>query len=332
MLRLGIISTANIAQGFTEAVQQSANIRITAIASRGAENSSAFQQKFNIEKAYASYQELLDDKDIDAVYIPLPNTMHAEWVIKAAKAKKHILCEKPIAVAVEDVKEMYNQAAINDVFLMEAFPYRYQPQTIAMLNSIKNGEIGVVRQIYADFGFTITDLETNIRMKPELGGGAAWDAAVYPVSVIRAITGSKPVDVSAYGQFNDHQLDLSMSAILRHEDGIIAQLNCSFATAPHRMVRVIGSEGIISCGYNNLTTPETAFIELKRGIDWNYQMEKISVPYGSGYLFEAEAFYANVSNLKHTYRGTSEEESVDNTETVLEILKSAKNNVKIGGC
>lgn len=327
MLRLGIISTANIAHGFTEAVQQSANIRITAIASRDAKNSSAFQQKFNIEKAYASYQELLDDKDIDAVYIPLPNTMHAEWVIKAAKAKKHILCEKPIAVAVEDVKEMYHQAAVNGVLLMEAFPYRHQPQTIAMLKSIKNGEIGQVRQVYADFGFTITDLETNIRMKPELGGGSAWDAAVYPVSVIRAITCSKPVDVFAYGQFNHHQLDLSMSAMLRHEDGIVAQLNCSFSTAPHRMVRVIGSEGIISCGYNNLTTPETAFIELKKGIDWNYQMGKISVPHGSGYLFEAEAFYDNVTHRKHAYMGTTKEESVDNTDTVLEILKSAKNNI-----
>lgn len=328
MLKLGIISTANIAHGFTEAVQQSTNIRITAIASRNAESSSAFQQKFNIEKSYASYQELLNDQDIDAVYIPLPNTMHAEWVIKAAKAKKHILCEKPIAVAIEDVKEMYHQAAINDVLLMEAFPYRHQPQTIAMLNRIKNGEIGQLRQIYADFGFTISDIETNIRMKPELGGGSAWDAAVYPVSVIRAITGSKPVDVFAYGQFNDKRVDLSISAILRHEDDVVAQLNCSFTAAPHRLVRVIGSEGIISCGYNNLTTPDTAFIELKKGIDWNYQMDRIPVPHGSGYLFEAEAFYTNINNLNGTYMGTTKEESIDNTTTVLEMIKSAANTAK----
>lgn len=326
MLKIGIISTANIAHGFTEAVQDTANIRITAIASRIVESARAFQQKFNIEKSYASYQELLNDADIDAVYIPLPNTMHAEWVIKAAKAKKHILCEKPIAVAVEDVKEMYHQAALNNVILMEAFPYRHQPQTIAMLNRIKNGEIGEVRQIYADFGFTITDLENNIRMKPELGGGSAWDAAAYPVSIIRAITGSKPVDVFAYGQYDDNQLDTAISALLRHENGITAQLNCSFNAAPHRLVRVIGSEGIISCGYNNLTKPNTAFIEIKRGIDWNYELERIAVPHGSGYLFEAESFYSNIKNVKYNYVGTTKDESIDNTETILNILKSAKSN------
>lgn len=328
MLKIGIISTANIAYGFTEAVQDSTNIRITAIASRSAESAMAFQQKFNIEKAYASYQELLDDKDVDAVYIPLPNTMHAEWAIKAAKAKKHILCEKPIAIAVEDVQEMYHQAALNDVLLMEAFPYRHQPQTIEMLNRIKNGEIGKVRQIYADFGFTITDIENNIRMKPELGGGSSWDAAAYPVSIIRAITGSKPKDIFAYGQFSDNQLDVSLSAILRHDDGIVAQLNCSFNTAPHRLVRVIGSEGIISCGYNNLTKANTAFIDLKKGIDWNYEMERIMVPYGSGYLFEAESFYLNINNFKYSFKGTTREESVDNTDTILEIIKSAKSNAR----
>lgn len=327
MLKIGIIGTANIAHGFTEAVQVSANIKITAVASRSAESAIAFKQRYNLEKAYGSYQELLDDENLDAVYIPLPNTLHAEWVIKAAKAKKHVLCEKPIALTPDDVKEMYNQASVNQVLLMEAFPYRYQPQTIELLNRIANGDIGEVRQIYADFGFTITDIENNIRMKPELGGGAAWDAAAYPVSIIRTITESKPADVFAFGQFNDQHLDTSLSAIMRYNNGIVAMFNCSFAAAPHRTVRVIGSKGIISAGYNNHTKPETAYIELKVGTDWTYELNKIPVPYGNGYLFEAEAFCANIKNLNKSFVGITEKEAIDNTETIREVLKSAKANI-----
>lgn len=326
MLKIGIIGTANIAHSFTDAVQQSPNIKITAIASRNAESALAFKQKYNLEKSYASYQELLDDDDIDAVYIPLPNTLHAEWVIKAANAKKHILCEKPIAVSVQDVRDMYNAAAINNVLLMEAFPYRHQPQTIEMLNRIKNHEIGEVKQIYADFGFTIDDIENNIRLKPELGGGSVWDAGAYPVSIIRAITNAKPAEVFAFGQVNENQLDLSVSAMLRYQNGVVAQLNCSFCAAPHRIVRVIGSKGIISCGYNNLTKPHTAFIELKKGLDWNYELERIPVPHGSGFLFEAESFYSNVATFKQSYEGTTQQESLDNTETILAIIKSVKDN------
>lgn len=328
MLKIGIIGTANIANSFTEGVQSSSRIKITAIASRSAESAALFKSKFNIEKAYPSYQELLDDKDIDAVYIPLPNTLHAEWVIKAAEAGKHILCEKPIAITVEDVKRMYHSASVNGVLLMEAFPYRYQPQTIEMLNRIKNGEIGQVKQIYADFGFTIAGAENNIRMNPDLGGGSIWDAGAYPVSIIRAITGSKPVDVFAYGAFNDSQLDTSIAAILRHQDGVVAQLNCSFGAAPHRTIRVIGSNGIISCGYNNHTNAETGFIELKTGIDWDYKLNKIPVAYGNGLLFEAECFYSNIKSFNKDYTGTKPEESLDNTSTLLEIIKSARKNSK----
>ena len=222
MLKIGIIGTANISRSFTEALQESSSIQITAIASRSLQNAAAFAEEFRIDKAYGSYQELLDDQDIDAVYIPLPNTMHAEWVIKAAKAKKHILCEKPIAINVADVKAMYEQAMINGVFLMEGYPYRYQPQTILLLEMIKNGDIGEVSQIYADFGFTVDDLENNIRLKPELGGGVMWDAGAYPVSIIRAITGEKPIEVFAFGKFNENKLDISASALLRFSKGIIA--------------------------------------------------------------------------------------------------------------
>lgn len=328
MLRIGIIGTANIAHSFTEGVQSSSTLKITAIASRSAESAALFKQKFNIEKAYPSYQKLLEDKDIDAVYIPLPNTLHAEWVIKAAEAKKHILCEKPIAITVEDVKKMYHSASVNGVLLMEAFPYRYQPQTIEILNRIKNGEIGQVKQIYADFGFTIAGEENNIRMNPDLGGGSIWDAGAYPVSIIRAITGSKPVDIFAYGDFNASQLDTSIAAMLRHQNGIIAQLNCSFNTAPHRTLRVIGSKGIISSGYNNHTNGDTGFIELKTGIDWDYKLKKIPVSHGNGLLFEAEHFYSNIKSFNNAYTGTTAQESLDNTSTLVEIIKSARINVK----
>jgi xylose dehydrogenase (NAD/NADP) len=326
MINIGIIGTANIAQAFADAVKSSKNIKITAIASRNLESAVNFQHKFSIEKAFGSYQELLDDSEIEAVYIPLPNSMHKDWVVKAAVAGKHILCEKPIALNPADVAQMYEAATANRVFLMEGFPYRHQPQTQELIRRIEEGEIGKVQQIYADFGFTINDTETNIRLKPELGGGAAWDAAVYPVSVIRAITGAKPIDVFAYGEFNDQALDISLSAMLRHQNGVVAQLHCSFKAAPHRIVRVIGTEGIISCGYNNHTNPETAYIELKKGTDWNYTLQKIPVAHGNGMLFEAEYFYRSVLQFKNSQAGYAAEESIDNIATVIELLKSAKTN------
>ena len=324
MLRIGIMSTANIARSFTEALKGSSEIKITAIASRSLENAIAFAKEFDIEKSYSSYQDLLDDPDLDAVYIPLPNSMHAEWVIKAAKAKKHVLCEKPIALTIEDVKEMYEAAMFNNVFLMEGYPYKFQPQTILLLKMIQGGEIGEVSQIYADFGFTVDDAENNIRLKPELGGGVMWDAGAYPVSMIRAITGEKANEIMAFGKLNDEQLDISVSAMLRFKSKITAQLNCNFNAAPHRNIRVIGSKGIITCGYNNNTKPNTAFVEIKKGLDWNYELEKIEVDFGSGFRFEAEAFANHIKNYNKKEQILMMNESVDNISTILDILKIIK--------
>ncbi|MTD69159.1 gfo/Idh/MocA family oxidoreductase [Flavobacterium sp. LC2016-13] len=324
MLKMGIMSTANVSRSFIEVLKGSSTIKITAVASRNLEKAQSFAEEFDIEKAYASYQELLDDPQLDAVYIPLPNSMHAEWVVKAAKAKKHILCEKPIALTVEDVKKMYEEAIKNNVFLMEGFPYKFQPQTILMLKMIQDGEIGEISQIYADFGFTVDDAENNIRLKPELGGGVMWDAGAYPVSIIRAITGQNPNEIIAFGKFNDQDLDTAVAAMLRFENGITAQLNCNFDAAPHRYVRVIGSKGIIAAGYNNMTKPNTAFIEIKKGLDWNYELEKIEVPFGSGLFFEAEAFADHIQNYTKEKQVLMMNESIDNTSTILNILDVIK--------
>lgn len=324
MLKIGIMSTANISRSFIDALSGSVTIKVTAIASRSLENAKSFAKEFNIEKYYSSYQELLDDPELDAVYIPLPNSMHAEWVIKAAQAKKHILCEKPIALTVEEVKEMYEQAMLNNVFLMEGYPYKFQPQTISMLKMIESGEIGEISQIYADFGFTVDDAENNIRLKPELGGGVMWDAGAYPVSMIRAITGEKASEIVAFGQFNDQKLDTAVSAMLRFKNGITAQLNCNFNAAPHRYVRVIGSKGIITCGYNNITKPNTAFIEIKKGLDWNYELEKVVVDFGSDFLFEAETFATHIKEYNKEKQILMMNESIDNISTILEILNFIK--------
>jgi xylose dehydrogenase (NAD/NADP) len=324
MLKIGIMGTANVSRSFTEVLKDSATIKITAIASRSLEKATAFATEFGIQKAYASYEELLEDPEIEAVYIPLPNTLHAEWVIKAAQAKKHILCEKPIALTVEDVKAMYEEAIRNHVFLMEGFPYKFQPQTILMLQMIKEGAIGEVAQIYADFGFTVDNAESNIRLNPEFGGGVMWDAGAYPVSIIREITGENPKEIVAFGSFNDQGLDTSVSSMLRFENGITAQLNCNFNAAPHRYVRVIGSNGIITAGYNNITKPNTAYIEVKKGLDWNYELEKIEVPSGSGLFFEAESFANYCINYDSEKQIMLMQQSVDNTATILNILDVIK--------
>jgi xylose dehydrogenase (NAD/NADP) len=244
-LRVGVLGTANIGRGATiPALQHSYNNIVLAVASRDEEKARVFAEKQNIPRAYGSYAALLAEEDIEAVYIPLPNSLHREWTIKAAEAGKHILCEKPLALNAAECAEMDEAARQNGVRLMEAFMYRFHPQTEKVLKLIESGVIGEPKLIYSVFTFLLTN-PANIRLRPDLGGGSLMDVGCYCVNVSRTVANAEPVEVQAYANWGKSGVDEEMAGTLRFANGLLAQFSCGLTLERRELYQVAGREGHI---------------------------------------------------------------------------------------
>lgn len=244
-LRWGVISTANIGRvAVIPAIQRSGNGELLAVASRSEAKARDFAASLGVPRAYGSYEALLAADDIDAVYIPLPNSLHREWTIKAAEAGKHVLCEKPLALNASECAAMDTAARRNGVKLMEAFMYRFHPQTERVLELIQRGVIGAPRLIYAAFTFRLTN-PANIRLNPELGGGALMDVGCYCVNVSRTLAGAEPVEVQAFANWGETGVDEQMAGVLRFADGLLAQFDCALTLERREFYQVAGPEGHI---------------------------------------------------------------------------------------
>ncbi|ENH98377.1 oxidoreductase [Gracilibacillus halophilus YIM-C55.5] len=245
-LKWGVLSTANI--GKTQvipAIQRSKNGEVVAIASRNKESAKQAAEELNIPHTFDSYQALLQDTAIDAVYIPLPNGLHKEWVIEAAKHKKHILCEKPIGINQRELDEMMAACEVNDVQLMEAFMYQYHPQHEKVKQLINDDVIGKISFARSSFAFYLDD-RSNIRLNHDLGGGAMYDIGCYTIHAMRNMLDAEPVTVYASGKYDEvSQVDTTMSGVLTFADGIIASFDCSFDTLPRQVYEFVGSKGKI---------------------------------------------------------------------------------------
>ncbi|MEO8359389.1 MAG: Gfo/Idh/MocA family oxidoreductase [Vicinamibacteria bacterium] len=227
-LRFGVLSTANIGRNqVNPAIQQSRNAELLAVASRDAEKARAFAEAGGFARSYGTYEALLDDQDIDAVYIPLPNSMHREWTIKAAEKGKHILCEKPLATTAADAREMQAAADANGVTLMEAFMYRFHPRTRALLQLAQGETVGRLRVVRSAFTFKLLQAD-NIRLFSDLGGGCLYDLGCYCVDATRRLMRSEPTEVQAIAQWNEHGVDTELAGLLRFPDGATAHFDCSF--------------------------------------------------------------------------------------------------------
>src|SRR5699024_3332432 len=177
---------------------------------------------------FSSYEALLEDPEIDAVYIPLPNGLHKEWVIKAAEKKKHVLCEKPVAITTEELEEMIAACEKNNVTFMEAFMYQFHPQHEKVKELIRDGSIGDVSFMNASFSFYLGD-RTNIRLNKNLGGGAMFDAGCYTLHAIRNILDQEPVSVYASANYHSElDVDLTMAGVLNFDNGLVTTFNTSF--------------------------------------------------------------------------------------------------------
>lgn len=249
-IKWGVLGTAGIAHGQTiPGMLEAENCELYAIAGRSLEKAEAFKAEFGFEKAYGSYQELLDDPQVEAVYIPLPNDLHAEWTIKALNAKKHVLCEKPMAVNAGQLEEMLKAAEENGVFLMEAFAYLHSPYVTALKNELDSGVIGDVRYMEASFITPARGLE-DIRLRKETFGGALYDLGCYNTSIATWLLGEEPVNVEALGEMMPQGIDIYTTALLTYADGKRALLNAGMVTngaAQGRIdwLRIHGTKGTL---------------------------------------------------------------------------------------
>ena len=327
-LKLGILSTANIARHFTNACRGSAKIEVAAVASRDPATAAAFAEKNSVPRTLDSYDALLADPAIEAVYNPLPNSLHAEWTIRALEAGKHVLCEKPLALTADEGRAMFAAARRTGLHLVEAFPYRAQPQTHALAQAVRGGAIGRPRVIQASFGFPAA-AATNIRMRPEVGGGALLDAGSYPVSLIRLLAGGKPTRVTAAATWTETGVDGTLIANLEFADGLLAQAACAFGTGIHRRVIVACENGMVASDYqNHLTEGDPGMLEIRRG-GWEQTREDPTFPPLSGFLAEAEEFAGLVRGRTDAWTGMTEAESIDVMEMLDAIIAAARSGAAV---
>jgi D-xylose 1-dehydrogenase (NADP+, D-xylono-1,5-lactone-forming) len=245
-IRWGVLSTANIGRAAViPAIQASHNGELVAVASRDLEKGEAFAGRNGIPRAYGSYEALLEAGDIDAVYIPLPNTLHREWTIRAAELGKHILCEKPLAMNAAECLEMEAAASQHGVKLMEAFMYRFHPRTEKVLDMLRAGALGELRLIHSAFTFKVTRPE-NIRLSLELGGGALMDVGCYCVNISRTAAGAEPVEVQSYASWAKSGVDEQIAGTLRFANGLLAQFDCALNLERREEYQLSGTDAALS--------------------------------------------------------------------------------------
>jgi predicted dehydrogenase len=246
ILRWGILSTANIGtEKVIPGIQGADRCSVVAIASRDLPRARQVADRLGIERAHGSYEALLADPDVAAVYIPLPNHLHAEWTIAAARAGKHVLCEKPLAMTADDAERMAEVCRAEGVLLMEAFMYRLHPSWVAVRELVASGRIGRLTAVQSWFSY-YNDDPANIRNIAAAGGGALFDIGCYNVNLSRMLFGGEPLRVSsAITRDPSSGVDIVTSAVLEFETGV-ATFTCSTRTETDQRVHVYGTAGRIS--------------------------------------------------------------------------------------
>lgn len=321
--RIGVLGAANIARAFIAGCAPSPRVRVAAVASRDAEKARAFAAQTGVARAHGSYEALLADPDIDAIYVPLPNGLHAEWSNRAVEAGKHVLCEKPLAVTAEEARAMFAAAARKGVALREAYPYLAQPHMRTLRRWIDDGAIGRLRLVRAHFSFLL-DRPGDIRLVPALGGGAIYDLGCYVLSLARVVAGARPARARAHAIAHDSGVDLTTLATLEHADGALVDVTCSFAMGAHRTAAIYGDAGVIETNFLNhppLSGPPV--LRIRRGGLATIPFEDAEVEHANGFRLSAESFADLASGAADAWTGATPQESIDIAMTIDAIRASA---------
>ena len=316
-IRWGILGAARINRSLVPAVQASRRSELAAIASRDISRAQDQAQQWGIPRAYASYDEVLADPDVDVIYNPLPNHLHAEWSIRAAQAGKHVLCEKPLALTTAEVDAMAKAAQQYGVVIAEAFMYRHHPQTLKVQELVQSGALGEIRLIHGTFSFLL-DRPQDPRWLAEMGGGSIWDIGCYPISYTQMLTGSKPEEVFGWQQTASSGADETFSGQMRCANGVFASFDCSFRLPLHTGMLIRGSQATLTIPTPFSPRQKSTLILQPIGGD----EKRITIPTSNLYLGEVEDMAACILDGK-TQRVTLEE-SRQHIETICALLESAR--------
>jgi xylose dehydrogenase (NAD/NADP) len=309
----GIISTALINRLVIPPARASEACELIAVASRDQARADEYAREWGIDRAYGSYEALLADPEVEAVYISLPNSLHCEWSIRAVEAGKHVLCEKPMSRRAVEVEEAFDAADRAGRLLMEAFMWRHHPQTRKLVELVEGGAIGRPRVIRSAFGFSLADPD-NVRLRPEIDGGSLMDVGCYCVSGSRLL-GGEPTHVVGAQVVGPTGVDILFAGAMLHDDGVTSHFDCGFVMRDRDELEVVGEDGTLF-----LDDPWHArepLIELRR----DGKVERVEIERLDSYGLELE-------NLSAAIRGEAEpllgrEDAVGNARAIELLYASA---------
>lgn len=319
MIRFGLLSTAHINRLVLAGARESDRVEVVAVASRDLGKAEAYAREKGIERAHGSYEALLEDPEVDAVYISLPNSMHAEWSIRALEAGKHVLCEKPFSRRPEDVERAFDAAESAGRLLTEAFMWRHNPQTARLVELVRSGAIGRLQLIRAAFSFPLRD-SANVRLSAALDGGSLMDVGCYCVSGARLLAG-EPERVYGEQVVGGEGVDVLFSGTLRFADGVLAEID-SGLYLPHRdELEAVGETG--SLFLDDPWHCRTPGLQLRREDGY----EEIIVETADSYRLELE-------NLADAIRGEGElllgrEDALGQARTIEALYRSAEQGAPV---
>jgi xylose dehydrogenase (NAD/NADP) len=325
-VKWGILGNANIARACViPAICKSGNGTAYALATRSLERATELVSRYGIQQVYASYDALLADPDVEAVYVPLPNHLHHPWTLGALEAGKHVLCEKPLACNARQAEEMAGVAEASGLLLMEAFMYRFHPRSRLIKQMVQDGVIGTPRLVRSAFTYVMDEQsmtsEDNPRLRPETGGGALLDIGCYSVSVARWMMGAEPTHVQGQATYHRTGVDVHFVGTLRFPQGGLATLETSFISALQQTYTIVGSEGAIEL-------PHDAFVPWDK--DAAYTIRKVDQEEGSRHTVPgADEYQLMVEHFCDAVLGKASlavepEESVRNMQVLDALAQSAR--------
>jgi len=316
ILNWGFLSTARINRALMKPLRASKQTRLLAVASRSIHSAQAYAREHAIPRAYGNYEDLLADPEIDVIYNSLPNHLHAEWSVKALRAGKHVLCEKPLALTLDEADAMIAAAKETGKVLTEAFMYRHHAQTLKVKEIVDSGEIGNLQLIKGAFSFQLTR-EGNYRFYKEMGGGSIWDVGCYPISFARMLVGEDPIEVFGWQVEGQGGSDDSFFGQMKFQNGIYAQFDSGFKSPFRTYMEIIGSQGVVYVPFPFKPGVKNE-ITLTRGEN----RQTIKIRGQELYLGEVEDMCAAVLGRESPRISLSD--SRGNIKTILGLIESAR--------
>lgn len=264
-LRWGLLGTAHINRRLIPALRTARRSTIAAVASRDPSRADSHAREYNIPVAHGSYDALLHDRGVDAVYIPLPNALHVEWTLRALDAGKHVLCEKPLALVPDDVERIEAVARAGALVVAEGFMYRHEPLIARVVQLVRDGEVGAITHMSA--GFTYLPSRTaDVRLEASLGGGSLWDIGCYCVNAVRLLAGAEPTGAYGFAAMSATSVDEQFTGLLEFPGDTVAAVHCSFRAPYRTWLEVTGRRGVLAVA-SPFKPTASEIIEIRRGDD-----------------------------------------------------------------